>query len=71
MNHPDRKKCQAEKDDSPREQMSHERGYERVFQYRESQDKDLVSGSEDEREKGCKNGREKNGWAVYFCFLVF
>lgn len=46
--------------------MSDERGYEREFQYRESQGKDLVSGPEDEREKGCKNGREENGWAVYF-----
>lgn len=59
-------------DDSPRKYMSDKRGYEKEFQYRGSQGKDLVSGSEDEREKGCKKDREENGWAVYFwvCFCL-
>lgn len=70
MNHPERHVRQAEMDDSPREKMSDKRGYERELQYRESQGKDLVSGSEDERENTCKNGREGNGQAVNFwgCF---
>lgn len=69
VNHPERNVRQAEMDDSPREKMSGKRGYERELQYRGSQGKDLVSGSEDKRENGCKNGREENGQCILFvCF---
>lgn len=71
MNHPERNFRQVEMDDSPREKMSGERGYKRELLYRESQGKDLVSGSEDKRENGCKNGREENGQAVYFFVCLF
>lgn len=49
--------------------MSDEKRYERGFQYQESQGKDLINGSEDEKEKRYKNGREDNGWPVYFLFV--
>lgn len=49
--------------------MSDEKGYEREFHYWESQGKDLINGSEDEKEKRYKNGRGDNGWAVYFLFV--
>lgn len=54
-----------------KEEMSDVRIYERNFQYRESQGKVLVSGSKDEREKGCKNSREESRWEVYFFAAVF